>query len=179
MHRHLLPRFSLVEIETLPSGLVLLSLPSSVLWPPPTSHPASSRFSLIKLIPVVTTAVTHRPNEISPVPSSTFSTSRSPYTGGFFGAAFQVLHTFHGLRFCMTSSAPSCSLFRVNLSTLQDSLYVTGCRFAFLSQEVTSFQHSQSPNCTGCLLPGRLAVTRIGLSPISRRQLSGHTMRGY
>ena len=109
----------------------------------------------------------HRPDEISPVPTTTFPTSHSPYAGGFFGAASQVLHTFLGLRFCVTSSTPSSSLFRANLSTLQDSLYVTVCWFALLSQEVTSLQHNQSPGCTGCLLPGRLTVTRTGLPPAS------------
>ena len=80
---------------------------------------------------------------------------------------FQVLHTFLGLRHCVAGSAPSSSHLWVNLSTPQDSLDVTGCCFAFLSQEVTSLQHSQSPDCTGGLLPGRLIVTRIGLAPIS------------
>jgi len=147
----------------------MLSQWSSVVWPPPTSHPASSWISLLQLIPFVTTDVGRRPCEISPVPSSTFTTSRSPYAGGFFGAASQVLHTFLGLRSYVTYSAPSFSPCGANISTLQDSLYVTGCCFALLSQEVTSLQHSQSPGCTGCLLPGRLTVTRIGLSPISRR----------
>ena len=87
MHRHLPPLFSLVEVETLPSGRVLLSLPSSVLWSPPTSHPASSWISLLELIPVVTTAVSCRPNQISPVPSPPFPTSRSPYAGRLFAAA--------------------------------------------------------------------------------------------
>ena len=30
------------------------------------------------------------------------------------------------------------------------------------------FQHTRSPRCTGCLLPGRLTATRTGLSPVSR-----------
>jgi hypothetical protein len=83
---------------------------------------------------------------------------------------FQVLRRFHGLRYWLTSSAPSFP-FRANISVLQDSLYVTGCCFALPSQEVTTFQHTRSPRCTGCLLPGRLFVTRTGLSPASRRQL--------
>ena len=67
------------------------------LWPPPTSHPASSWISLHQLIPFVTVVVGYRPDETSPVPhlhlravqvSSTFTTSRSPYTGGFFTAVF-------------------------------------------------------------------------------------------
>jgi len=56
-----------------------------------------------------------------------------------------------------------------------NSNYVTGCCFAPLSQGVTTLQHSQSPGCTGCLLPGCLTITRVGLSATSRRCLSGHT----
>jgi len=37
--------------------------------------------------------VDHRPNETSPVPSSAFTTSRSPYAGEFFGAAFPGFFT--------------------------------------------------------------------------------------
>ena len=153
---------------------------SSVVWPPPTSHSASSWISLLQLIPFVTTDVDRRPCETSPVPSSTFydalhrrcaasPTSRSPYAGGFFAVVYSGSSPLPWPSPSLTGSAPSCSLFRANLSTLQDSLYVTGCCFALLSQEVTSLQHSQLPGCTGCLLPGHLTVTRIGLSPISRR----------
>ena len=60
----------------------------STIWPPPTSHPASSWISPLRLIPFVRLFVDHRPDEISPVPSSTFTTSRSPYAGGSFTAAF-------------------------------------------------------------------------------------------
>ena len=55
-----------------------------------------------------------------------------------------------------------------NLSTLQDSLYVAGCGFALLSQEVTTLQHHRSPDSTGCLLRGCLIITATGLSPASR-----------
>ena len=65
-----------------------MSHPSSVLWPPPTSHPASSWISPPRLIPFVTSALCLRPDETSPVPSFTVTTSRSPYTGEFFAAAF-------------------------------------------------------------------------------------------
>ena len=75
----------------------------------------------------------------------------------------------------VTGSALSCSLFRANMSVLQVSLYVTGCCFASLSQGVTTLRHSQSPDCTGCLLRGLLSVTTTGLAPASKRCLSGHT----
>ena len=46
---------------------------------------------------------------------------------------------------------------------------------ALLSQEDTTLQHLRSPRSTGCLLRGGLTLTTTGLSPASRRQLSGHT----
>ena len=164
-----------VEVEALPSNKVLLSLSSSVLWPPPTSHPASHWTSLLQLIPAVTVGVDLRPDETSPVPSPTFTTSRSPYAGGSFGAALPGSLHLPWPSLSLKSSAPSGSLLRANISTLQDSLYVTGCGFALPSQEDTTLQHLQSPGSTGCLLRGPLAVTTTGLPPVSRRQLSGHT----
>jgi hypothetical protein len=160
-----------VEVEALPSHRVVLSQWSSVLWPPPTSPPASFWISLLQLIPVVTMAVDHRPDETSPVPSPTFTTSRSPYAGGFFGAALSGSSHLPWPSLSLTSSAPPSSPLGANISTLQDSLYATGCGFALLSQEVTTLQHSQSPDCTGCLLRGCLIITATGLPPVSRRQL--------
>ena len=78
----------------------------------------------------------------------------------------------------MTSSALPCSPSGANLSTLQDSLYVAGCGFALLSQEVTTLQHHRSPNSTGCLLRGCLTITATGLPPVSRRQLIRTHQRG-
>jgi len=102
----------------------------------------------------------HRPNETSPVPPSTFTTSRSPYAGeacselveGFFGAAFPGSSRLPCPSLRMTSSALPCSPSGANLSTLQDSLDVAGCGFALPSQEVTTLQHNWSPESTGCLL---------------------------
>jgi hypothetical protein len=121
--------------------------------------------------------VDHRPNEISPVPSSTFTTSRSPYAGEFFGAAFPDSSRLPWPSLRMTSSALPCSPLGANLSALQDSPNVAGCGFALLSQEVTTLQHLRSPRSTGCLLRGCLTITATGLPPASRRQLSGHTRR--
>ena len=108
-----------VEVETLPSHRVMLSRWSSVLWPPPTSHPASPWISLLQLIPAITMGVDHRPNETSPVPSSTFTTSRSPYAGEFFGAAFPGSSRLPWPSLSLTSSALPCSPSGANLSTLQ------------------------------------------------------------
>ena len=147
----------------------MLSHPSSVLWPPPTSQPASSRISLFRLIPFVTVVVGYRPGETSPVPSPAFTTSRSLYTGGFLAAAFSGSSPLPWPSLRVTSSTPSCSPLGVNMSVLQDSLNVTGCCFAPLSQGVSTLQYSQSPDCTGCLLRGLLIVATTGLPPVSRR----------
>ena len=119
--------------------------------------------------------VDHRPNKTSPVLSPTFTTSRSPYAGEFFGAAFPGSSRLPWPSLSLTSLALPCSPLRANLSALQDSLHVAGCGLALLSQEVTTLQHLRSPRSTGCLLRGCLTITATGLSPASRRQLSGHT----
>jgi hypothetical protein len=90
---------NLVEVETLPSGQVMLSCP--LLGLRPTGTMASSDFSsgflqdfTFRLIPSVSAVLCHRPDETSPVPSPAVTTSRTPYTGEFFTAAFQVLRRF-------------------------------------------------------------------------------------
>ena len=98
-HAPTLTPLSPVAVEALPSHRVVLSRWAAVLWPPPTSHPASLWTLLLQLVPAVTLGVDHRPCETSPVPSSTFTTSRSPYAGESLGAASQVLHAFRGLPF--------------------------------------------------------------------------------
>jgi hypothetical protein len=158
-----------VEVEALPSRRVVLSRRSTVLWPPPTSQPASFRISLLQLIPSLTVVVAHRLAETSPVPSSPIPTSRSPYAGGFFTAASSGSSPLPWPSVSLSTSAPSFSLVRANISTLQDSLDVTGYDFASFSQGVTTLQHLRSPRSTGCLLRGGLTLTTTGLSPASRR----------
>jgi hypothetical protein len=84
---------------------------------PVTSTMASSDFSsgfpsdfTSQLIPSVTLAVGERPDETSPVPSSAVLTSRSPYAGGFFTAAFSGSSPLLSPSLALTSSAPSFSL---------------------------------------------------------------------
>jgi len=108
--------------------------------------------------------------------SPAFTTSRSLYAGEFFGVAFPGSSRLPWPSLSLTSSALPGSPSGANLSTLQDSLCVAGCGFALLSQEVTTLpwpdrqdrQHHQSPDSTGSLLRGLLAVTTVGLSPVSR-----------
>jgi len=130
-----------------------------------------------RLIPSVTVALYHRPDETSPVPSFVFTTSRTLYTGEFLTAAFPGSSPLLLPSPCVTDLALSGSPSGPNMSVLQVSLYVTGCCFASLSQGVTTLRHSRSPVYIGCLLPGGLTLTRVGLSPTCRRQLSGHTTR--
>jgi len=103
--------------------------------------------------------VGHRPRETSPVPSTTFPTSRPPYAGEFFGAALPGSSHLPWPSLRMTSSALPCPPFGANISTLQGSLYVTGCWFAPPSRRDTALQHHRSPDSTGCLLRGPLVVT--------------------
>jgi len=123
----------------------------------------------LRLIPSVTMALYHRPDETSPVPSSAIATSRTPYTGEFFTAAFPGSSPLLLPSPCVTGSALSCSPCGANMSVLQVSLYVTGYCFASPSQGDTTLRHSRSPGYIGCLLPGGLTLPRTGLSPASRR----------
>ena len=178
-----------VEVEALPSHRVVLSQWSSVLWPPPTSHPASPWTSLLQLIRRTISLyqrlrwlwTTH---QMRPPLRSTASMRCS--IAYFHNIPLPLRRrVLHGCTpgssplpwpsLSLTSSAPSGSRCRANISTLQDSLYVTGCCFALLPQERTPLQHNRLPGSTGSLLRGLLAVTTVGLSPTSRRQLSGHT----
>ena len=96
------------KVGPLPSGKVMLSLPSSVLWAPPTPLPGFPlHFTGVLLIAPVTSASSRRPGGVSPVPEPAFLTFRSLYAGGFFGTALQNLRAFHGLRSALPGSAPS------------------------------------------------------------------------
>jgi hypothetical protein len=138
MHRHLPPRLSTIEAEALPSHRVMLSRWSSVLWPPPTSHPASLWISLHQLIPAITMDVDHRPNETSPVPSPTFTASRSPYAGEFFGAALSGSSRLPWPSLSLTSSALPCSPLGANLSALLP-VCRTGVHFMLRAAVLLSF----------------------------------------
>ena len=67
---------------------------------------------------------------VSPVPNHTFQTYRFLYTEGFFRAAFQFLHTFHGFRPLCQGSTPPFFSFETFLTIRQNSLYVTVCMIA-------------------------------------------------
>jgi hypothetical protein len=69
----------MTEVEALPSDKVLLSLPSQVLWPPPTPLSRISRAFGGRLIPSITWSVTPRRVEVSTVPLSSIHTSHSLY----------------------------------------------------------------------------------------------------
>ena len=122
-----------------------------------------------RLIPSITLVLYQRPDETSPVPSSTVTTSHTPYTGEFFAADSSGSSPLLLPSPCVTGSALSCSPYGANMSVLQVSLYVTGCCFASLSLGVTTLRHNRSPSYIDCLLPNGLTLTRTGLSPVSRR----------
>ena len=153
----------------------MLSHPSAVLRPPPTSHPTSFRISPCGLyllsgrfctIHRMRPLLFHRLLSQHPILPTPESSSRlfSPEFGDTSGSLPLLLPSP-----CVTGSALSCSPYGANMSVLQVSLYVTGYCFASLSQGVTTLRYNQSPSYIGCLLPGGLTLTRTGLPPASRR----------
>ncbi len=113
-------------------------------------------------------------HEISLVALFTFTTFRFPYAGGFLRAVILILHPVRGLRQPSSGSAPSFPR-KGLVTTLQNSLYVTDCRFAHPSRVDISLRHRQSPDGTGNLLPGSQAITGTGLTPASKQHLARHT----
>ena len=76
---------------------------------------------------------------------STFTTSRSLYAGEFFGAAIPGSSRLPWLSLSLTSSALPCSPSGANISTLQGSLYVTGCGFALPFRRIQRFSTISHP----------------------------------
>ena len=99
-----------VEVGGLPSSTVMLSAPSTVLCPPPTSQRASARISLQRAYTTPAAGCGPRPGEISPVPQVTVPAFRSPYAGGFFEAALPESSPLPWPSRAYKRSAPSCSL---------------------------------------------------------------------
>jgi len=173
MHHHLPSYSSLVEVEALPSGWVMLSRPSTVVWPHPTSHRASPRASPHRLIPRLTTVADRRPGETSLVTPPAFTTFRSPYAEEFFEADSSDSPPLPWPSpYSEWLGSPFFPL-RGLVTTLQDSLYVTDCCFARPSRADTPLRHNQSPRSTGSLLRGSQRITTTGLAPASKRCLQG------
>ena len=142
---------NLVEVETLPSGQVMLSYPSLSLRSTSTMVSSDSSSGIpqdfsLRLIPAVTLALYQRPGETSPVPSPAFTTSRSPIRRRVLCSCYPGSTPLPWPSVSISNSAPSCSPFGANITTLQDSLDVTGCCFAPLSQRVTRFSTSGYPD---------------------------------
>ena len=135
--------------------------------------PGFRRTSLLQFIPAVTVDVGHRPVG-RPCFIACFHNIPVPHTPEGSSQLLSVL-PLPWPSVSISNSAPSCSPCGANISTLQDSLDVTGCCFAPLPQRVTSLQHIRLPRCTGCLLRGPLAVTTTGLTPVSRSMTSQGT----
>jgi hypothetical protein len=114
-----------VEAEALPSHRVVLSRWSSVLWPPPTSHLASPWTSLLQLMPAVTMAVDHRPDETSPAEYRSLAVFRrllsqhpAPHTPEGPSRLLPGSSPLPWPSLSLTSSAPSGSRCRANIPTL-------------------------------------------------------------
>jgi hypothetical protein len=166
-----------VEVEALPSQQVMLSCSSSVLWPPPTSHPASRQTSLLQLIPAVTVDVGHRPSETSPVSSPAFTTSRSPYAAGFFASAFQVLCRFHGLRYHSIARLPLAPLSGLTFRRCRIHLMLRAVVSLLFLRGLHRFSTSGSPNASRLqrdyVAPWRLP--RPDLHRLADDDFAGHT----
>lgn len=111
---------------------------------------------------------------VSPVPWSTFSTCRSPYSEGFLGAVFQVLHTVHW-------SSPTLSGLDFPLSSIEGS-FDEAAGFTLCYNLLSCLPFLPKVRCYRAstlgflhqlpiVLPSVLALTRTGLSPVSRPQL--------
>ena len=91
---------------------------------------------------------------VSPVPNHTFHTYRFLYTEGFFRAAFQFLHTFHGFHLFCQGSTSLCSLFETFLTIRQNSLYVTVCIIArtftegYFIHSLSTLHYCNAPSLT-------------------------------
>lgn len=140
---------TIVEAGDLPSNAVMLSAPSAVVCPPPTSHRASTWISHQRAYTTPDAGCEPRPDEISPVPQMTVPTFRSPYAGGFFEAVAPESSPLPWPSRYWRRSAPSCSPCGANISTLQDSLHGTDYGVALPSREHTALHHNQSPGCSG------------------------------
>jgi hypothetical protein len=121
-----------------------------------------------RLLPGGAVEVGHGPPEVSLVPPSPVPAFRPPYAEEFFEVASPDSSPLPWPSPGLSGSALPCPL-RVNITTLQGSLDVTDYWVALLSQEDTPLQHPRSPQGTGSLLRGALALTTTGRSPVSRR----------
>ena len=110
------------EVGNLPINCVFLHSHFGTMFPS-DSLPSEIRFRQAYTLSLYLSVM----GRVSPVPNHTFHTYRFPYTEGFFRAAFQCLHTFHGFRLYTPGSTSLCSLSRPFLTIRQNSLYVTVC----------------------------------------------------
>src|SRR5215203_7289514 len=80
------------EAGALPSGRVVLSLPASLLRPPPTPWwpPATSRPSPVIGRHCFPSPAGSGPPRASPVPTTPLRPFHAPYAGGFLGHPLQV-----------------------------------------------------------------------------------------
>lgn len=111
-----------------------------------------------------------RPDEISPVSLTTVPAFHSPYAGEFFEAAFPDSSPLPWPSKCTNFSALPCSPEGANMTTLQDSLHGTDCRFAPLFR-VTPLHHRRSPQAVGACYAALWRLPR----PDFHRQAIRHT----
>jgi hypothetical protein len=151
-----------IKVEALSSDRVVLSRPSTDIWPPPTSPTVSICTSLAAysrpharcgLPPVGDLSCFLHPLWWHSAPHTPWSSSR--LHSRFFPSSMAFA----------SKGVARLSLFR--MSTLQDSLYGTDCHLAPLSQRHTPAFTLPVTRSMRSSLRGSLAITATGLSPAS------------
>jgi len=177
MHHHSPPRLTWLKQGSFPPAGCVVRTFIGTISPSDFSRSIGSVFALSCLYQAFRRAVDPPPREISLVALMAVPTFRSPYAEEFFGAALPDSSPLPWPSHWLKCSALLCSPLGAIMSTLQDSLYGTDCRFAPPSQRDTPLHHLQSPGSSGSLLRGSLAITTTGLSPVSHQNLSRRTSR--
>jgi hypothetical protein len=127
------------------------------------------------LLPGLPRVVAPHPRELSPVARTACPASRSPYAAEVLGAASPEFSPRPWPSRSLQRAALPGSPLGAHMATRQDSFPGTGCWLAPPAQRETPRRHPESPQCTGSLLRGSLAITAPGLAPVSCQGLSGHT----
>jgi hypothetical protein len=123
--------------------------------------------------------VDHRPDETSPVPPSTFTTSRPPYAGEFFGAASPGSSHLPWPSLSLKSSALPCPPSGANISTLQGSLLMLRAAVLYsLLRRLQRFSTISLPIALVACYVASWQLPRLDFRQLADDSLSGHTSEG-
>ena len=99
-----------------------------------------------------------------------------PYAGGFFTAAFQVLHRFHGLRYCMNSSAPSCPLSGLTFRRCKIHFMLRAAALLPFLRGLHRFSTPGHPDALDACYVASWQLPRPDLHRLADDDFSGHTI---